>query len=104
MLAGLSLPKYLLLVDHTARLFREGKATLDGALAPILERLGTTAETWERQLVRLKTKFSCRKVTGRAMATTRAVLVEAARQFGMQRLINLLELEKPSVGKLAADG
>ena len=36
MLAGLSLAKYLLLLDHTARLFREGKATLDAAVAPIL--------------------------------------------------------------------
>jgi hypothetical protein len=96
MLPGLSLPKYLLLLDHTARLFREGKATLDADVAPIFERLGTTAAIWEQQLTQLKEKFSCRKVMGRALATSRAVLLEAARRFGMHHLVNLLDIAKPS--------
>jgi hypothetical protein len=54
---GLSLPKYLLLLDYTARVFREGKANFNAAVAPIFERLGTTAELWQQRLTHLKTKF-----------------------------------------------
>jgi hypothetical protein len=104
MLAGLSLPKYLLLLDHTARLLREGKATLDAAVAPILERLGTTAEVWQQRLTQLHTKFSCRQVTGRVLATSRAVLAEAARRFGRHHLVNLLDIDEESVPRLGPDG
>lgn len=89
MLEGLSLPKYLLLVDHTARLFREGKATLDAAVAPIFERLETTAELWQLQMTHLRTQLSCRKVVGRVMSTTQKVLATAAQQLGMHHLVNL---------------
>ena len=54
MMPGLSLPKYLLLLDYSARVFREGKANLSADVAPILTRLGTTAETWQEQLTQLK--------------------------------------------------
>ena len=105
MIAGLTLPKYLLLLDHTARLFRDGKATLDAAVAPIFERLGTTAESWQQQLTQLKAKFSCRKVTGRVLASTQAVLSEAARRLGMHHLVNLLAVDTPSMPpKLAPNG
>ena len=40
MLEGLSLGSYLLLVDYTGRLFRDGKAAISAELAGILERLG----------------------------------------------------------------
>jgi len=53
MLEGFSLGNYLLLVDYTGRLFREGKAAISGELAEILERLGTTAETWQARLEKL---------------------------------------------------
>ena len=35
---------YLLPVDLTVRLFRDGKATLSGAVAETLERLGTSVD------------------------------------------------------------
>jgi hypothetical protein len=89
MLAGFSLPKYLLLLDHTARIFRQGKATLDAKVAPIFERLGTTADVWQERLKQLKTKFSCRKLTGRVLATTREALSAAAERLGVHHLVNL---------------
>ena len=89
MLAGLSLPKYLLLLDYTAHLFRQGKARLSADVAPIFERLGTTAEMWEQRMTQLKTTFACRKLPGRFLATTREVLTAAARRLGLHHLVNL---------------
>ena len=80
MLAGFSLAKYLLLLDYTAHLFRQGKTRLSADVAPIFERLGTTAEMWEQRLTQLKTTFTCRKLTGRFLATAGEVLLAAARR------------------------
>ncbi len=44
MLEGFSLGNYLLLVEYTGRLFREGKAVISGELAGVFERLGSKAE------------------------------------------------------------
>ena len=41
---------YLLLVDYTGRLFREGKAAISAELAGILERLGSSADRWRARL------------------------------------------------------
>ncbi len=46
MLEGFSLGSYLLLVDYTGRLFREGKATISRELTGIFARLGSSAESW----------------------------------------------------------
>ena len=43
MIQGFSLGSYLLLVDHTSRLVREGKAHVSAELAGIFERIGCTA-------------------------------------------------------------
>ena len=43
---GFTLGNYLLLVDYTGRLFRNGKAAMSRELAEILDRLGSTAESW----------------------------------------------------------
>ena len=43
MIEGFSLGNYLLLVDYTGRLFREGKATISREVAEILERIGSSA-------------------------------------------------------------
>jgi len=45
MIGGFSLGSYLLLVDSTGQMFREGKASLSRKVAGIFERFGTTAET-----------------------------------------------------------
>ncbi len=49
MIEGFSLGNYLLVVDYTGRLFREGKATISREVADILQRLGARAETWQRK-------------------------------------------------------
>src|SRR5208283_1235889 len=46
MLEGFSLGNYVLLVEYTRRLFREGKAVISGELAGVFERLGSNAENW----------------------------------------------------------
>jgi hypothetical protein len=43
MLEGFPLGSYLLLVDYSGRLFRQGKAMISWELAEIFERIGTTA-------------------------------------------------------------
>jgi len=47
------LGNYLLLVDYTGRLFREGKAVISAEVAGILERLGSSAESWWSWLEKL---------------------------------------------------
>ena len=77
MIEGFSLGSYLLLVDYTARLFREGKATLSREMAEILDRLHTSAEQWHARLDRLRTG----RPLGRFFAATRARL----REIGTRR-------------------
>jgi hypothetical protein len=53
MLEGLSLGSYLLLVDYTGRLFRDGTTPLSAELAGILERLGSDSERWWSRIEKL---------------------------------------------------
>ncbi len=48
-----------LLVDYTGRLFREGKTVIPGHFTGILNRFGTTAETWQGRLEKLKSGRNC---------------------------------------------
>ena len=50
MLEGFSLGNYLLLVDYTGRLFRDGKAVISAEITGILERLGSNADRWQSRL------------------------------------------------------
>ena len=85
MLQGFSLGNYLLLVDYTARLFREGKAAISTELSGILERLGTTAESWQARLEKLKSG----RLLGRFFAASRERLREAAVHLRVHHLANL---------------
>jgi REP element-mobilizing transposase RayT len=85
MLEGISLGHYLLLVDHTGRLFREGKAAISAELAEIFERLGSSADRWQARLEKLKAG----RLLGRFFAGTRARLREAALALGVHHLANL---------------
>jgi hypothetical protein len=82
---GFSLGNYLLLVDFTARLYREGKATLSGAVAEILERLGTRADHWQARLDKLRRG----NLLGRFFATSRARLQAVAERLGLRRVPNV---------------
>jgi hypothetical protein len=85
MLEGFSLGNYLVLVDYTGRLFREGKAAISAELAGILDRLGSSAENWESRLLQL----AGGRLLGRFFAASRARLREVARRLGRHHLANL---------------
>jgi hypothetical protein len=74
MLEGFALGSYLLLVDYSGRLFREGKAMISQEVAEIFERIGTTAETWQARLE----KLSEGRLLGRYFAASRKRLREGA--------------------------
>ena len=70
MLESFSLGSYLLLVEYTGRLFRNGKARMDEGVKEIFERLDTKQEIWGD---RLKKMLSSRELYGRCFATNRAL-------------------------------
>jgi len=91
MIEGFSLGNYLLLVDYTGRLFREGKAAISRELAGIFERLGTMAETWQARLERLRKG----RLLGRFLAASRQRLRDVAARLGLRRVPNLAGCPAP---------
>jgi REP element-mobilizing transposase RayT len=91
MLEGLSLGNYLLLVDYTGRLFREGKSVISTEVSAILERLGTTADCWWTRLEKLRRG----RLFGRFFAASRQRLREVARSLGKHHLDNLAGCPAP---------
>lgn len=85
MLEGFTLGNYLLLIDATARLFRDGKASMSSELAGIFDRFDGSADGW---LDRMK-KLSAGRCFGRFFATRRDRLRETAKQLGRHHLANL---------------
>jgi hypothetical protein len=85
MVEGLCLGSYLLLVDYTGRLFREGKATISREMAEIFERLGSSAETWQMRMDKLRTG----RLLGRFFAASRERLREVSARLGLRRVPNL---------------
>jgi hypothetical protein len=85
MLEGFSLGNYLLLVDFTARLYREGKVTQSGAVAEILDRPGSSVEEWQARLDKLRQG----RLIGRFFAATRQRLREVAERLGLRCVPNL---------------
>ena len=86
MLEGFSLGSYLLLVDYTSRLCRQGKARVSREVASILDRLGTNAAAWAHRIQRL---FSKTRLLGSYFTTDRERLRELARKRGVHHLDNL---------------
>jgi len=85
MLEGFSLGSYLLLIDYTSRLFRDGKAAISREVAAIFERLGSSAQTWQARLEKL-TKG---RLVGRFFAASRQRLREVAEHLGLRRVPNV---------------
>ncbi len=85
MVEGFSLGSYLLLVEYTGRLYREGKAAISAELAGILERLGSNAESWQARLL----KLAGGRLLGRFFAASRERLREIAGRLGRHHLANL---------------
>ena len=84
MFVGFPLKSYLLLVDYTGRVFRDGKAGISPALAGIFDRLGCPADRWA---VRLK-KLRDGNPVGRIFASTKAKLEEIAAKLQVRNLVN----------------
>ena len=91
MFEGLSIGSYLLLVDYTGRLFREGKARISAELAGILDRIGSSAESWEQRMEKLKNG----RWFGRFFAASEQKLREMASRFKLRRVINLAGCAAP---------
>jgi len=87
MIEGFSLGNYLLLVDYTGRLFREGKARISHEVAEILARIGSSADRWQARLEQLKRRSG--RLLGRFFAVTRERLRAVAKQYGVHHLANL---------------
>ena len=85
MLEGLSLGSYLLLVDYTGRLFREGKAMISAQVVGILHRTGISLEDWQARLERLRGG----RLLGRFFAGNRARLRAVAGRLRVHHLANL---------------
>ncbi len=86
MLEGFSLGSYLLLVDYTSRLCRQGKARVSHDVASILDRMGSNADIWSHRIKRL---FSKKRLLGSYFATDQARLRKVAQQRGRHHLDNL---------------
>ncbi len=91
MFEGLSIGNYLLLVDYTGRLFREGKAAISAELAGILDRIGSTAESWQVRMEKLKHGRSF----GRFFAASRDKLRDLATCLNVRHLVNLVGCAAP---------
>ena len=85
MLEGFTLGNYLLLIDYTGRLFRQGKVAISAEVGAIFERLGSGVENWQSRMRRLVSG----RLLGRFFAATRLRLREVARNLGVNHLVNL---------------
>ena len=85
MLEGFTLANYLLLVEHTGRMFREGKAQISSELASLFERLGSSADCWQARM----NKLCGGRLLGRFFASSRERLRSAAETLGVHHLANL---------------
>jgi REP element-mobilizing transposase RayT len=86
MLEGFSLGSYLVLVDYTSRLRRQGKARVGPKVASILNRLGSNSDTWSHRIERL---FEKPRLLGSYFCTDRTRLKEIAQERGVHHLDNL---------------
>ena len=60
---------YVLIVEYTGRIFRDGKAVISAELSGILERIGSTAESWWARIE----KLSKGRLLGRFFAASRGI-------------------------------
>lgn len=85
MIEGFSLGSYLVLVEYTGRLQREGKAAVPPEVASVFERVGTTETQWQARTQSL----SSGAFVGRFFSRTREALRRASNQLGLHHCLNL---------------
>ena len=69
-------------MDYTGRVFRDGKAVISAELAGILERLGSSEESWRARLEKPKSG----RLLGRFLAASRERLRAVAVHLGVHHL------------------
>lgn len=85
MLESFTLGNYLMLVEYTGRLFRDGKARITANTGDIFQRLQVSSLKWHGEMRRLRGE----RLTGRFIATSAQKLQAASKQFGLSRIVNL---------------
>ncbi len=78
MLDGFTLGNYLLLVEHTGRILRDGKVMITAEVSDILARLGSSVEAWHALMQRLRGG----RMLGRFIVGSREVLQNTADRLG----------------------
>ena len=85
MRVGFSLGQYLMLVEHTGRMLREGKQAISSEVADIFHRLGCTPDAWEVRMY----KLSGGRLLGRFLSATRERLRQLAGKLQVRHLANV---------------
>jgi REP element-mobilizing transposase RayT len=81
MVGSFSLGSYVLLVEYTGRLFRNGKARMSTGVKDVLERLGSNQEFWYE---RIKKMLKTNQLRGCFFATKSESFKAAAQKRGMR--------------------
>jgi hypothetical protein len=79
------------LVEYSGRLFREGTARISAELAGILDRIGSSAGSWQVRMEKLRNGRSF----GRFFAASRDKLRALAERLNVRRLVNLVGCAAP---------
>ena len=85
MRSGFTLGQYLMLVEYTGRMLREGKAAISSEVADIFGRLGCTPETWGVRM----SKLTGGRMLGRFLAASRERLRQLASKLNVRHLANV---------------
>ncbi len=80
---GFTLGQYLMLVDCSSRMVRDGKANVPSEVQSIFERMEISASRWVKRLSKLLTG---KRLFGSFMATTRERLNKTASELGVSQL------------------
>ena len=85
MRSGFSLGQYLMLVEYSGRMLRDGKAAISSEVADIFTRLGSTPETWGIRMA----KLTGGRLLGRFLSASRDRLRQLASKLRVRHLANL---------------
>jgi REP element-mobilizing transposase RayT len=85
MLGSFSLGNYLMLVDYTGRLYRQGKVRMNGAIKDVFDRLGISNESWS---ARIKNMLISRDLRGSFFAADPGAVRDLSAKRG-KRIVNL---------------
>ena len=85
MRSGFTLGQYVMLVEYTGRMLRDGKAAISAEVADVFARLGCTPETWGVRM----SKLAGGRLLGRFLAATRDKLRELAGKLQVRHLANV---------------